>query len=202
MAIFRCSQPDSNRRDASERSRFATSSISTLIAMELGSKPPPGSPSPGEQPTPTTTSGSPKRVVTKWMLPLIVVVAVGSGFMIANSRNKHDRGIDSERQARSDDAWARAGALEAADAMEACAVDNEGSYAGCSLAKLKTVVPSVAAAPQRRVITVQSTPNTYTIDVVATETGNRFKLVRDASGSTTRPCTAEDNPRACRNGTW
>ncbi|MEX2448731.1 MAG: hypothetical protein WD404_08310, partial [Solirubrobacterales bacterium] len=123
------------------------------------------------------------------------------------------------------DAQAKSVAVTAAEAMETCATDNNGSYAAanCGLADLVAIEPTLTDAGVR--LAVGSTATGYGIAVAsdrdgfapnpavtnaappmftAPTAGVQFRLVRDATGATTRTCVVATggNGGCSITGTW
>jgi prepilin-type N-terminal cleavage/methylation domain-containing protein len=113
--------------------------------------------------------------------PLIVSVIIGALAAIAVpsflSLNK------------AGDADAKRTVLTAAKAMEVCATENSGSYAGCTAASLEKIEPALVGSETNLAVTPAT--NHYEI-IVRSERGNGavvFALSRSADGTTTRTCS-------------
>jgi type IV pilus assembly protein PilA len=98
------------------------------------------------------------------------------------------------------DSSAKVNARTAQTAMETCATDNNGSYATCNLAALRTIEPQIPAAG----VAVTPAATTYTITATSS-TNNTFTITRAANGTVTRTCAvpAGNDRGGCPTGnTW
>ena len=117
------------------------------------------------------------------LLVVILIIGILAAIAIPSFLNQRSKGNDAE---------AKSTAVTAAEAMETCATDNNGSYSNCNLAALTAIEPTLQNAATRLAVSGLSS-NTYTITV----TSNRdtpasgtvtFVLARASTGATTRSC--------------
>src|SRR5256885_13251086 len=91
------------------------------------------------------------------LLVVILIIGILAAIAIPSFLNQRSKGNDAE---------AKSTAVTAAEAMETCATDNNGSYSGCTKASLQSIEPTLNDANAR--LTVTSTSNTYGITVGTT----------------------------------
>ena len=100
------------------------------------------------------------------LLVVILIIGILAAIAIPSFLNQRSKGNDAE---------AKSSAVTAAEAMETCATDNNGSYASCTEPSLLAIEPTLNDVSARLV--VSSTANTYNIEVTsnrdATEEPNR-----------------------------
>jgi type IV pilus assembly protein PilA len=135
------------------------------------------------------------------LLVVILIIGILAAIAIPSFLNQRSKGNDAE---------AKSVAVTAAEAMETCATDNNGSYAAagspCNEAALTAIEPTLQDAAAR--LTVASTANTYTITVFSNRDGANtasFVLARAAGGTTARTCTTTGVDKGgCSGatGTW
>lgn len=101
------------------------------------------------------------------------------------------------QRAKGHDADAKSAARSAQVAIEAYAIDNEGSYAGADIAALEASEATLAG----RVQSVTATKDTYEI-IAASETGNGFTIARAANGTTSATCTTPGSAGCSSSGGW
>jgi len=114
---------------------------------------------------------------------LVVMLILGVLAAIAIPAFLNQRG-------KANDASAKSEARTMQTAMETCATDHNGSYAGgatgCDIAALRQIEPTISAA-----VTVPAqTATTYTVQSApAAGTSNLFRVRRLDDGTLTRTCT-------------
>jgi type IV pilus assembly protein PilA len=128
------------------------------------------------------------------LLVVILIIGILAAIAIPSFLNQRSKGNDAE---------AKSTAVTAAEAMETCATDNNGSYTNCSLAAIRSVEPTLNDAGAR--LSVSSNANTYTVVVTSNRDNNAatFTLSRGANGATTRTCnTGSADKGGCNGTTW
>jgi type IV pilus assembly protein PilA len=131
------------------------------------------------------------------LLVACLIIGVLAAIAIPSFLNQKGKAIDAD---------AKSTAVNAAKAMGACATDNNGSYASCSVASLQSIEPTLSGAGAR--LDVTSDDNTYKIVVTANRDSNAatFTLSRSSDGATSRTCsTGTAIKGACSaqsSGTW
>jgi type IV pilus assembly protein PilA len=131
------------------------------------------------------------------LLVVILIIGILAAIAIPSFLNQRSKGNDAE---------AKSTAVTAAEAMETCATDNNGSYASCTEASLDAIEPTLNDSAART--TVASTANTYTITVTSNRDSNAatFVLTRGSGGTTSRTCaTGTADKGGCSaqtSGTW
>jgi type IV pilus assembly protein PilA len=109
------------------------------------------------------------------------------------------------QQRKGDDAEAKATAVTAAKAMEACATDDNGRYTNCDLQSLESIEPTLNDADPR--LSVSTDTRDYEIVVTSKRDSGvvHFTLSRDTDGTTDRTCTTGSADRggcSAQSGTW
>ena len=84
------------------------------------------------------------------LLVVILIIGILAAIAIPSFLNQRSKGNDAE---------AKSTAVTAAEAMESCATDNNGSYTNCSKASLESIEPTLNDADAR--LTVTPGPNNY-----------------------------------------
>jgi type IV pilus assembly protein PilA len=130
------------------------------------------------------------------LLVVILIIGILAAIAIPSFLNQRSKGNDAE---------AKSTAVTAAEAMETCATDNNGSYQPCSLATIRSIEPTLNDAGAR--LSVASTANTYTVEVVSDRDAGAvtFTLARLSNGETDRDCTtttADKGGCSDTSGTW
>jgi type IV pilus assembly protein PilA len=132
------------------------------------------------------------------LLVVILIIGILAAIAIPSFLNQRSKGNDAE---------AKSAAVTAAEAMETCATDNNGSYSpNCSESALLSIEPTLNDVSSR--LAVSSTANTYTITVTSNRDSNAatFVLARAAGGTTARTCsTGSADKGGCSaqsSGTW
>ena len=117
------------------------------------------------------------------LLVVILIIGILAAIAIPSFLNQRSKGNDAE---------AKSTAVTAAEAMETCATDNNGSYAGCTVGSLTSIEPTLNDADSAGRLTVGSTSSTYNIVVGSTRdsTNVQFTISRAAGGTTSRLCKA------------
>ena len=128
---------------------------------------------------------------------MILIIGILAAIAIPSFLNQRSKGNDAE---------AKSTAVTAAEAFETCATDNNGSYASCDVAALRSIEPTLNDAGSR--LTVSSGANNYTVTVTSNRDGGvaSFVLSRAAGGTTTRTCSTGTADKggcsATSGGTW
>jgi len=131
------------------------------------------------------------------LLVVILIIGILAAIAIPSFLNQRSKGNDAE---------AKSSAVTAAEAIETCATDNNGSYATCTEASIISIEPTLQDVAARMV--VASTPTTYTVTVTSNRDSNAatFVLARAANGTTSRTCgTGSADKGGCSaqaSGTW
>jgi type IV pilus assembly protein PilA len=131
------------------------------------------------------------------LLVVILIIGILAAIAIPSFLNQRSKGNDAE---------AKSTAVTAAEAFETCATDNNGSYASCDIAALRSIEPTLNDAGSR--LTVSSGANNYTVTVASNRDGGvaSFVLARAAAGTTTRTCSTGTADKggcsATSGGTW
>jgi type IV pilus assembly protein PilA len=132
------------------------------------------------------------------LLVVILIIGILAAIAIPSFLNQRSKGNDAE---------AKSTAVTAAEAIETCATDNNGSYATCTTAVIRSIEPTLNDAGARLSVSGLS-PNTYTVTVESDRDGGAadFVLTRNADGSTDRTCgTGSADKGGCSaqsGGTW
>jgi type IV pilus assembly protein PilA len=113
------------------------------------------------------------------LLVVILIIGILAAIAIPSFLNQRSKGNDAE---------AKSSVVTAAEAMETCATDNNGSYTNCSKAAIQSVEPTLNDVGARLAVTSGS--NNYQIVVTSNRDSNAatFTLSRSSTGSTTRSC--------------
>ena len=131
------------------------------------------------------------------LLVVILIIGILAAIAIPSFLNQRSKGNDAE---------AKSTAVTAAEAMETCATDNNGSYTNCSKASLQSIEPTLNDANARLAVTSGS--NNYQIVVTSNRDSNAatFTLSRSANGTTTRSCATGSADKggcsATSGGSW
>ena len=132
------------------------------------------------------------------LLVVILIIGILAAIAIPSFLNQRSKGNDAE---------AKSTAVTAAEAMETCATDNNGSYANCTKASLTSIEPTLNDAGARLANPTVSA-NSYTIVVTSNRDANAatFTLSRDSSGTSSRTCSTGTADKggcsATTSGTW
>jgi type IV pilus assembly protein PilA len=132
------------------------------------------------------------------LLVVILIIGILAAIAIPSFLNQRSKGNDAE---------AKSTAVTAAEAMETCATDNNGSYANCTKASLTSIEPTLNDAGTR-LANPTVTANSYTIVVTSNRDAGAvtFQLARASTGATTRTCAAtggaDKGGCSAASGTW
>ena len=114
------------------------------------------------------------------LLVVMLIIGLLAAIAIPAFFNQRDKAKDSN---------AKEGARTAQTAMETCATDNGGTYAGCDTTKLKAIEPTLNDYGAN--LTIVGTPDatTYTVQVKSTGAdANLFQIIRNSSGTIDYKC--------------
>jgi type IV pilus assembly protein PilA len=133
------------------------------------------------------------------LLVVILIIGILAAIAIPSFLNQRSKGNDAE---------AKSTAVTAAEAMETCATDNNGSYSTtkCTKTDLVAIEPTLNDAGTRLAVT----PGTNNYEIVVTSNRDSdaatFTLSRSSTGSTSRTCaTTPADKGGCSaqsGGTW
>lgn len=124
------------------------------------------------------------------LLVVMLIIGILAAIALPSFFNQRDKAGDAE---------AKSGAKTAQTAIETYATDNDGSYAGATVALLQGIEPTLT----NYALTLPAAPtqNTYSLRVTS-DTGNTFDIVNNA-GALTFPCaTAGDGGCPAGGGGW
>jgi len=107
------------------------------------------------------------------------------------------------QKSKASDAAAKSQVRTAQTAMETYSTDNNGSYAGATIAKLQTIEPTLTDVSSATASVVGApTASEYEVKSVSVATGDSF-VIKNVAGTITRTCVAPGaNKGGCPNGTW
>ena len=115
------------------------------------------------------------------LLVVILIIGILAAIAIPSFLNQKNKGNDAE---------AKSAAVTAAEAMETCATDNNGSYASCDKTALINIEPTLNDAASRLTVTGPSGTTAYVLQVASTRaSGVTFTITKSTSGATTRSCS-------------
>jgi type IV pilus assembly protein PilA len=132
------------------------------------------------------------------LLVVILIIGILAAIAIPSFLNQRSKGNDAE---------AKSTAVTAAEAMETCATDNNGSYSNCTKSSLTSIEPTLNDAGTRLANPTVSA-SSYTIVVTSNRDANAatFTISRSSTGATTRSCstgTADKGGCSAQSGgTW
>jgi type IV pilus assembly protein PilA len=114
------------------------------------------------------------------LLVVILIIGILAAIAIPSFLNQRSKGNDAE---------AKSSVVTAAEAMETCATDNNGSYTNCSKASLQAIEPTLNDVGARLAVTPGT--NNYSITVTSNRDANAatFVLSRSSTGASTRSCS-------------
>jgi type IV pilus assembly protein PilA len=114
------------------------------------------------------------------LLVVILIIGILAAIAIPSFLNQRSKGNDAE---------AKSTTVTAAEAMETCATDNNGSYTNCSQASIESIEPTLNDADSRLAVTPGA--NNYQIVVTSNRDSNAatFTLSRSSNGASTRSCS-------------
>ena len=121
------------------------------------------------------------------LLVVILIIGILAAIALPAFLNQRQKGQD---------ATAKSAVRTAAEAMETCSTDNNGSYASCdTAAKLQGIEPSLNNAT----LTFGSaaTGTTYTV-TAASASGGTFTITRAGTGVISRTCSGG----SCSGSSW
>lgn len=125
------------------------------------------------------------------LLVVMLILGILAAIAIPTFFNQRDKARDSD---------AKAMVRAAQTAIETYATDNNGSYAGATVAGLTAIEPTVQAGGSNPVTVVAAGPNSYTVRS-ASSTGTTFDIVR-AGGGFSFPCSAPNSGGCPSGGDW
>ena len=125
-------------------------------------------------------------LVVMLILGLLAAIAIPAFF------NQRDKAKDSD---------AKSAVRTAETAMETYSTDNDGKYTGATVAKLEAIEPTLNDTPGNSLAVSGLADNTYTVSVTS-DTGNVFKISRDANSRTTLTCTTAGKAGCPTTGSW
>ena len=96
------------------------------------------------------------------LLVVILIIGILAAIAIPSFLNQRSKGNDAE---------AKSTAVTAAEAMETCATDNNGSYTSCTLASIRAIEPTLNDAGAR--LSVSSGASNYTVIVTSNRDSQR-----------------------------
>ena|SRR5436190_16622554 len=127
---------------------------------------------------------------------LVVILIIGILAAIAIPSFINQKG-------KANDAAAKSQARTMQTAAETAATDNNGSYSEVAVAKLEEVEPTLkdhnSAVPS---VPKGEKAGEYEVQSESTVTGDKFKILRNASGEVSRTCTASGKNGCSAGGKW
>ena len=115
------------------------------------------------------------------LLVVILIIGILAAIAIPSFINQRSKGQDAD---------AKAGAKTAAEAIETCATDNNGSYASCNTVAAVTGIEPSLTDLGTRLAAPSTTANSYTVTVTSErDPGVTFSIVRQSSGAVDQDCT-------------
>src|SRR2546430_10718375 len=114
------------------------------------------------------------------LLVVILIIGILAAIAIPSFINQRSKGNDAE---------AKSTTVTAAEAMETCATDNNGSDTSCSKPSLESIEPTLNDADAR--LMVSSGSNNYAITGASSRdtTNVKFTLAPSATRTTNPPCS-------------
>src|SRR5262245_30289174 len=131
------------------------------------------------------------------LLVVILIIGILAAIAIPSFLNQRSKGNDAE---------AKSTAITAAEAMQTCATDNNGSYGNCTEAAITSIEPTLQDAASRLAVT--NNASDYQVVVPSNRDSNAatFTLSRSSNGTTSRTCSTGSSDRggcsAQSSGTW
>lgn len=128
------------------------------------------------------------------LLVVILIIGILAAIAIPSFLSQTDKAKDAD---------VKSAVRNAQTAAETFNVDNEGSYAGMTIADLKDIEPTLAQYPDAD-WTVSSTADTYSVRINSPEVSatQYFQADRAATGVVTRTCDTEGEGACPDDGTW
>src|SRR2546430_2884552 len=131
------------------------------------------------------------------LLVVILIIGILAAIAIPSFLNQRSKGNDAE---------AKSTTVTAAEAMETCATDNNGSYASCTKASLQSIEPTLNDANDRLAVTSGSNNHQIVVTSYPDSNAATFTLSRSSNGSSSRTCstgTADKGGCSAQSGgTW
>ncbi len=110
------------------------------------------------------------------------------------------------QEAKARDAAAKAAAVTARTALEAYAIQHDGSYVGAAVdgspGSLQRIEPSLNALGARLALPVPPTDDTYTVEIASVVSGQLFQISRGVDGTATFTCDQAGEDGCPSDGTW
>jgi type IV pilus assembly protein PilA len=106
------------------------------------------------------------------------------------------------QKSKANDASAKVQARTLQTAMETAATDENGSYAGGTIARLEEVEPTLKDHSANEPKVLKNEAEEYEVAAKNVVTGNVFKIKRDKNGIVTRTCTTEKKGACPPGGAW
>ncbi len=127
-------------------------------------------------------------LVVMLILGLLAAIAIPAFF---NQREK------------AQDAEAKSTVKTAQTALETYSTDNGGKYTGATAAALHNIEPTISSGSSgpTSLSTLTVGTDTYTLEVTS-DTGNKFRIVRDSEGGYTYPCDTDGEGGCPTSGFW
>ena len=115
------------------------------------------------------------------LLVVILIIGILAAIAIPSFINQRSKGQDAD---------AKAGVKTAAEAIETCATDNNGSYATCNTVAALTGIEPTLSDLGTRLSAPTTTANTYSVTVQSErDAGVTFSIVRGTGGTVDQDCT-------------
>ena len=129
------------------------------------------------------------------LLVVILIIGILAAIAIPSFLNQRSKGNDAE---------AKSTAVTAAEAMETCATDNNGSYTNCDLTAVRSIEPTLNDAGTRLVVTPAASSYTVVVASSRDTTNVKFTISRASNGTTTRSCSVGGglDKGGCNGTTW
>jgi type IV pilus assembly protein PilA len=103
---------------------------------------------------------------------------------------------------KANDAASKVQARTLQTAMETAATDQNGSYEGVTLVRLKEIEPTLSDESQSTPKVNTAEKEAYEVQSTNKTTGNVFKIARAATGVVTRSCTTKGKGACPPSGEW
>jgi type IV pilus assembly protein PilA len=127
---------------------------------------------------------------------LVVILVIGILAAIAIPSLINQKG-------KANDASAKEQARTLQTVAETVATDNNGSYAQVKLAKLKELEPTLHDELDAKPSTPgEGKASEYEVQSESVATGDKYKILRNASGEVSRTCEPEDKDGCPKGGKW